>query len=163
MNTLPRVTDLRWEQDPSLDAASYQLGLVTQLMLRSPRYRRYPIANLALWIEPAIALRQIKFFFDAVGRPCGYLTWAFLADDVITRMLGDTCALLHISEWNEGRELWLMDMVAGPGYAQRIARYALDHMFPAQTEGRFLRHHTDGTIRRVVHWKRRRPRTDADH
>jgi hemolysin-activating ACP:hemolysin acyltransferase len=44
-----------------------RLGLVAAAMLRSSEYCQYPIACLAVWIEPAILLEQIHFFFDRSG------------------------------------------------------------------------------------------------
>lgn len=43
------------------------------------------------------------------------MTWAFLADDVEVRWRSQTTGMWHLSEWNEGDTLWIVDFVALPG------------------------------------------------
>jgi cytolysin-activating lysine-acyltransferase len=149
------MTQVLFDQD--VESADYarQLGTAALLMLQCKRYAHYPVACLAAWIQPAILLRQIKFFFDYKGRPIGYLTWAFLAPDVEEKWIADPRTLLHFSEWNEGDRLWIMDLVAPSGFARMIARYATENMFPEHTEARALRRRADGTVRCVNVWRRR--------
>jgi len=129
-----------------------RLGMVSAAMAQSPLYCQYPVACIRFWIEPAILLNQIKFFFDVSGNLAGYMTWAFLAEDTEHRLIHDSDVLLHISEWNEGNRLWILDMVVLNGDGKLFANQARK-LFPKFSEARSLRRRDDGSVRRVVLWK----------
>jgi cytolysin-activating lysine-acyltransferase len=122
--------------------------------MRSKKHSHDPIASLAAWIEPAILLRQIDFFFDLAGRPVGYLTWALLAEDTEQRLLHDVDVVFHISEWNEGTRLWIIDFVLLDGNVREFVRKAYS-LFPDAVEAKSLRRRYDGTVRKVTVWRRR--------
>lgn len=126
------------------------------LMTKSKEYAQYPTACLAAWIEPAILHDHIRFFHGEDGKPVGYFTWACLAPDVEQRLLQDPDFLLHISEWNEGHSLWLMDMVLIDGDIRERIR-EVRTIFSGFAEAKSLRRREDGSVRKVVVWKRTRP------
>lgn len=130
------------------------LGLVVDAMIKSDEYCQYPIACLALWIEPAIRHQQIHFFRDEVGKVCGYITWAWLAEDAERRLLHDPNVLLHVSEWNEGDRLWVLDFLVHTGEVRMWIREAR-RLFGERGQAKSLRRRTDGTIRKVTTWTRR--------
>jgi cytolysin-activating lysine-acyltransferase len=86
-----------------------ELGCVASLILAKSTVSNHELVRLNAWILPAIELRQIKIFFDASGKPVGFVTWAFLSDDVV-RIVEGGGFISHLSEWNEGRDLWLIDL-----------------------------------------------------
>lgn len=136
-----------------------QIGTAACLMLRCKNYRFFATACLGVWIEPAIVLRQIRFFFDNVGEPIGYMTWALLAPDVEKRITTDPRFLLHDSEWNEGERLWIIDFVAPGGMAKEVLRYAEQDMFKAFSEAHYVRRNSDGSVKKVRLWRRRNAKT----
>jgi cytolysin-activating lysine-acyltransferase len=143
------------EQNDFSKRVAGQIGLATTLMLRSTSYQHYPINCLSAWVEPAIMLKQIKFFFDRHGHPIGYLTWAYLTEDVENRMFRDPKFLLHVSEWNEGDRLWFLDFLAPTGFGSLILRHIRDDMFSTFKEARSVHYNSDGTIRSKSLWRRR--------
>ena len=78
-------------------------------MLQSPLHRRHQIASLAVWLEPALLLEQLAIVHDERGVPLGYVAWALVTPEVLIRLVSSPLTLLHISEWNEGECLWIMD------------------------------------------------------
>ncbi len=86
------------------------LGAVAHINAHIPSRQRLPIGALQLWIEPAIDLDQCRVFFDAKEQPVGYMTWAYLSASVAKRLAKDSIGVMHPSEWNEGRMLWIMDI-----------------------------------------------------
>jgi cytolysin-activating lysine-acyltransferase len=126
--------------------------LVAAMMTRSSQYCDYPIACLAVWIEPAILLNQIHFFSDAGGNVVGYLTWALLAEDTEHRLIHDPDVLLHLSEWNEGDRLWIMDFVLIDGNVRSALKEA-SRCLPQHSQANSLRRRADGTVRKVTRWK----------
>lgn len=128
------------------------IGLAVSVMGNSPDYCQYPIACVTLWLEPAIRHHQIHFFFDSGGIPVGYLTWAWLATDTEQRLLHDPTVLLHISEWNEGDNLWILDFVLVSGDLRARLREAVS-LFGGNERAKSLRRHADGTVRKTSIWR----------
>jgi cytolysin-activating lysine-acyltransferase len=137
----------------SFDDYHRQLGIVAATMAKSSEYCGYPIACLTVWIEPAILLEQIHFFLDRSGNPIGYMTWALIAEDTEQRLIHDPEVVFHLSEWNEGDRLWIMDLVLVDGRIKEALRQARD-LFPTFTEAKSLRRRADGSIRKVTLWRR---------
>ncbi len=128
--------------------------MVAYIMSRSDGYCQYPIACLALWIEPAISHEQIHFFHDTGGNLVGYMTWAMLAEDTERRLLRDPEFLIHISEWNEGDFLWILDFVVVNGDANNAIRQAYS-LFPEITRAKSVRRDRNGVVRKMTTWKSR--------
>lgn len=133
-----------------------RIGIAAWLMTKSKDYAQYPMACLSAWIEPAVLHNQIHFFFRKEDRrPIGYFTWACLAQDAEQRLLHDPDVLFHISEWNEGGNLWLMDMVLVAADVRSCIR-EMRSMFSGFSEAKSLRRREDGSVRKVTVWKRER-------
>lgn len=130
-----------------------QVGIAAGLLGACDR-KRFRIASLQYWLTPAIRLKQIKFFFDETGNPVGYLTWAFVSTEVSQSAMDDKVEWLHLSEWNEGLNLWIVDLVAPYGHAKNIALYARNVLFPHHEQAFAVRRADDGRIRRVVQLRR---------
>lgn len=131
-----------------------QIGMAAAVMAQSPPYCEYPIVCIPLWIEPAIRHQQIHFFLDALGNVCGYVTWAWLAEDAEYRFIHDPEVLLHISEWNEGDRLWLIDFLVLDGSAKTRIRETMA-LFDGSGVAKSLRRREDGTVRKITTWQRR--------
>lgn len=129
-----------------------RIGMAAWLMTKSA-YSQYPTACIAAWIEPAVLHNKIHFFLGEDKKPFGYMTWALLANDSEQRLLHDPDVLLHISEWNEGNELWILDLVlVGGDIRQRIRE--IRAIFPQFTYAKSLRRTDDGVVRKIVRWKK---------
>lgn len=145
---------------PNRKKASHQImelrGVVAHLMATSTQYRSFPMVSLSAWIDPAITTNQLAIFYHADSSvPVGYITWAFLAPDVEHRWLNDPRVMLHISEWNEGGNLWIMDFLALPGYCEDILEFIEQNMFEGYSQARSVRRRPDGMVRKTSCWKRR--------
>lgn len=130
------------------------MGRVSIAMMRSDDYCQYPIACLTLWVRPAILLEQIHFFYDAAGAYCGYMTWARVAQDVESRLINDPEVLLHVSEWNEGERLWILDFCIFRGNVRGFIAESRK-LFGDEEIARSVRRNNDGTVRKVVEWSRK--------
>jgi len=130
------------------------LGHVCQILYSCTR-EEYPLAALKYWTAPAIELNQIALFKSLQGMPIGYMTWAFLSDEVSTRMEMDAINVLHISEWNEGLNLWILDFVAPFGHAKDISRYVRGEMFSRAAVVKALKRREDDSLIRVRTFRRR--------
>lgn len=107
--------------DSAKEANAY-LGTAATLMLHSQRHRDFPMLYLNVIVEQALKHGYIKFYYDFRGDPIAYIIWAYVADDVEARFLETGFWKLHASEWNEGKSLWIVDMVTKPGLARNVLR-----------------------------------------
>lgn len=123
-------------------------------MAQSPLYCEYPIICIPLWIEPAVRHEQIHFFRDASNSVRGYVTWAWLAEDAGHRFINDPEILLHISEWNEGEQLWIVDFLVLDGDVKERIRETMA-LFDGVISAKSLRRREDGTVRKVTAWRKR--------
>ena len=130
------------------------LGCITLLLLGVDAYRPLRLDTLRAWVIPAITLRQFRIFYDHRGFPCGFVTWAFLSEDVETCFSNGSGCALHLSEWNEGDRLWIVDFVAKPLFGRAIVSHIRENMFPRFRECKSLRRNVNGSIRRVSTWRR---------
>ena len=128
------------------------LGFVTQLLYATSR-REFPISAISRWLVPPIRLGQFSLVFDASSNPVGYATWAYLSDEVSKMMEVDAIALMHLSEWNEGLNLWIVDFVALPGFARSLARHLRGEALRHAKEARALKRGSDESLIRIRTFK----------
>lgn len=95
-----------------------QLGFAVSCMLMNHNYSLYHIKTLQLWTQAAINHQQFKILFDHLGNPIGYITWAYIREDTLDRLICDPAFMLHTSEWNEGGTLCILDFCCKPGSAR---------------------------------------------
>lgn len=115
----------------SMDEFPAVVGLAALVMAEVPALGRRDIAYFRDWVIPAIRHGQLGLFFDpATHRPVGLATWAYLAPDVEARILAADPAPLHDSEWKEGGNVWVIDLVSPFGAVRSIGRCMREQLFP---------------------------------
>ncbi|HAT4519768.1 TPA: toxin-activating lysine-acyltransferase [Serratia marcescens] len=100
------------------------LGFAVNCMLMNKNYSLHHIKTLQLWTQEAINQNQFKILFDHLDNPIGYITWAYLRDETLSRFINDPQFLLHNSEWDEGGTLCILDFCCKPG----SAHLCLEHL-----------------------------------
>ncbi len=113
------------EKLAALEEASIKLlGQVTWLLSLSPAHKHMFMADLEWRIRPAVALRQCRLFLDK-GRPMGFVTWAYVSEEVAGRLQAMPNRL-QPPEWRSGKRLMIMDVVApfggGADLAQEVVK-----------------------------------------
>jgi hemolysin-activating ACP:hemolysin acyltransferase len=128
-------------QQANPDKAHYycKFGYAIALLSQSPQGMNRSISYVQTILTPAIMTRQICFLFNEAGDPVAYLIWAYLAPDVERRVLTSFRFDLHVSEWNEGTSLWVVDLVAPQGHLKHVLRFARDKLFQDESKVRYLR------------------------
>ncbi|WP_051238491.1 toxin-activating lysine-acyltransferase [Pseudogulbenkiania ferrooxidans] len=104
---------------------SYEkMGMAVHCMLLNKNYRAYPIITLEMWTFYAVVHNQISFLFSSDGKPIAYITWAYMMDGTVDRLLNDPQFLLHPSEWDEEGNPWVLDFCCTPGLgSEAIKRF----------------------------------------
>lgn len=90
--------------DPGRQSA---IGAAALLATYSPEWR----GDLKQYIEeeliPAYRHGKLGFFLGPDGQPIGFLVWAHLSAETEDRIMESFDNWLHLSEWNEGPNLWI--------------------------------------------------------
>ena len=125
------------------------LGFVTQILFQTPR-NAFRLAAISSQVWPAIRLGQIDILFTNRGVAIGYAIWAFLSDEVSLQVSTDANRILHLSEWNEGANLWIMDFVATRGSSRQLAAQLAEESLITYRSARAIRRNSDGSIKRIM-------------
>ena len=94
-------------------------GEAVWLMSQSARHRHnFFLADLEWLLVPPIAHNQFRMF-KADGKPFGMAFWAHFSEEVEARFSKGNIKLKS-DEWNCGNRIWLIDLVAPFGHANKI-------------------------------------------
>jgi hemolysin-activating ACP:hemolysin acyltransferase len=66
------------------------------------------------------------------------MAWARLSPEVENRIINEALTTLHVSEWDEGSSLWLMDLVIPYGHIRRVLVDLRDVLFPNEERLRYF-------------------------
>jgi cytolysin-activating lysine-acyltransferase len=123
---------------PARVQQSFPLGIAARLLADAGR-ERLSIASLIGWLETPISLGQILFLMSWERRPLGFATWAYLGPRTLSRMASGQQDLPLLEDWNEGSDLWLVDLVAPYGHAGELVYHLRAQL---------------GTCHEIVHYRR---------
>lgn len=93
---------------------SHLLGEMTWLLTQSPLHRAFVIGDLEWLVMPALIHQQFYIFRDG-DRPVGLALWAKCrpeAEAKLERGMIEPENRLTLEEWNNGPNIWLVDLVA---------------------------------------------------
>jgi cytolysin-activating lysine-acyltransferase len=93
---------------------SHLLGEMTWLLTQSPLHRAFAIGDLEWLVMPALIHQQFYIFRDG-DRPVGLALWAKCrpeAEAKLERGMIEPENRLSLEEWNNGPNIWLVDLVA---------------------------------------------------
>jgi hemolysin-activating ACP:hemolysin acyltransferase len=117
------------------------LGAIVRLMSQSGFHARMTVHQAVDRLRMPICLGQVKVYFNDFGQCMGYLTWAYLTPDVENRvMAGGQNSVLQDFEWNEGRSLWVMDLLVPGGAIRDILVDMRDHLFSTSGTATYFRY-----------------------
>jgi cytolysin-activating lysine-acyltransferase len=94
------------------------LGDMVWLYSKSELHRDWPLRSINAWLLPAIQHDQCRIYYRN-ARPIGFVSWAFLSDEVQQSYVKKTSSL-RPDQWRSGDNFWLLDLVAPFGDAKLI-------------------------------------------
>ncbi|MEP7006766.1 MAG: toxin-activating lysine-acyltransferase [Sphingomonas bacterium] len=101
---------------------SAQFGHACRLLWAISGKKPVLLGDVSRRLTAPIRLNQIEFLFNSHGAPIAFATWGFLTESCGERLTADPAYVLHLSEWNEGDQLWIIDIVAVAGQVQNLVR-----------------------------------------
>ncbi len=101
------------------------LGYIWSIMLTRPELSVRKFDVLEKIFNPAFRHSKISVFFNSLSEPVAYVVWAFITEEVGHRIASTGLVDLHLSEWNEGEQFWIIDCAAKQGYFSGVIK---DHL-----------------------------------
>ena len=96
------------------------LGEALLVLLNSNAHRlNFFISDIEWLLLAPITKEQFRLYKDAEGKPVGLILWAFVNEEVNKRLeLG--IGKLAFNEWKSGDTLWIIDLIAPLGGADKM-------------------------------------------
>ena len=125
------------------------IGLALTVMAQSQYHRSFrPVRYFAGQVLPPLNLGQMRYYVGPSGVPTGYLTWAYLSDDVLAEVLL-TGRKLEQNEWRCGPNPLVYDWISDRHTTGAMVRDMTTNLFPDHViHG--IRRNPDGSMRRVA-------------
>jgi len=116
-----------------------------ELFRASPAHSRYSVDDVYTYLQLPIKYSNIRLYYDEDVKPVALVTWVWLKPEDAQLFLRDcyhpTEEDYSIDFNNDGRELWVMELIAPYGHAKQVVR-----SITQTSEDRY------GNIN--VHWRR---------
>lgn len=97
----------------SLDANA--IGHISKFASKTLAHQDTTLRDFLDQLHKALAVSQVKIFFNEYGRCVGYVIWAFLSPDVERQFVQYGPRRLNQWEFNEGLSPWIIDFQILPG------------------------------------------------
>jgi hemolysin-activating ACP:hemolysin acyltransferase len=106
------------------------IGAATLMLTDDPNWHGDIKEIVNETLVPAYLHRHIRFFYSYGEVPVGFVTWAYLSPETESRVLSTLNPWLHISEWNEGPNLWIKYLYLPPGLLVSGVELCMRELFP---------------------------------
>lgn len=93
---------------------SHLLGEMTWLLTQSPLHRHFQLDDLEWLVMPALIHQQFYMFREG-DQPVGLALWAKCKAEAVQKLEGGMIEpenRLSLEEWNNGDQIWLVDLIA---------------------------------------------------
>jgi hemolysin-activating ACP:hemolysin acyltransferase len=130
-----------------IEGSNQLLGSMCRLMAQNTHYEGFLMGDLTRLFIPPVELGQVVIFRDK-ERFAGFLTYAFLSDDVETALVNRE-RLIQPSDWTSGSSIWIMDAVLETGNLRKV-KHLIFHAFQDHARVRYVRRKKDGSISRSL-------------
>lgn len=85
------------------------------------------------FVVPPVTLEQARFYFDDRGDLTGFVSWAWITQEVLDRIDASGSCEMHVSEWCEGPLLLVVDFIVAPNIRAAIRRDILLNVFKGES------------------------------
>jgi len=126
-----------------------QVGMVLDLLLKTSR-KTLSISTIDAFLVPAIRLKQIELALCSYRKlPRGMLTYAFLSEEKLGEFEAGHDPILHLSEWNEGTNFFVMDLLCPFGDVRNFLKFSFANL-KRKPEKLYFRSQKTGDINSVT-------------
>ena len=90
------------------------------------------IGDIEWLLLPPLAKEQFRLYRDKDNKPVGLILWAYVNDEVEKRLeMG--IGKLGINDWNSGKKLWIIDLIAPTGGGEKMLEELKNTVFQSKT------------------------------
>jgi len=104
------------------------IGEIFFLLSHSELHMRQPLFLIQRRFVHPLSIGQARMFYGTGNVPIGYVSWAWLSDDVDRAMMDDPDAL-RPGDWQSGDHLWFIEFIAPFGRVREMVRFLDDEVF----------------------------------
>jgi cytolysin-activating lysine-acyltransferase len=122
------------------------LAKVLELYEGSPLHFVQPVSMLFDRVFPSLLNGQFRLLMKG-ERPLSFVNWAWLTPELGAQLVAGLPAIAP-DQWNSGKELWFMEIVARDGLTAGVVR-DLRGVFPPGTRARWMRIGPSGEVQGV--------------
>lgn len=126
------------------------LGAAAFLAMHSPVHRSWSLADAERLFVPPIKVNQGSLYI-LEGRYIGFVTWAFLNEEVADDFLSGRAKLMP-QHWTGGQTPWIIDLLAPFGHVRQMVTHLRKEIFPGVACVQSVRRREDGQIRKTNLW-----------
>lgn len=120
------------------DARQRAVGAAALLLATDSQWKSELADILTDEIVPASRHGKLAFFLNFDRVPVGFITWSHLSEITESRILSTMDSWLHISEWNEGPELWVRWLYLPKPLLREGISVCLSQLFPDDEVARVM-------------------------
>ncbi len=124
------------------------IGEIASLMISSDLHINYRLKDIRDIFMPAVDANQFRIYHNKNGFPVGFICWAFLSDE-IDKLYGEGKYKLKPTDWNSGKNGWIIENIAPFGHGKQIMSELRYKIFPNQI-GKALMFSKDKKELRIV-------------
>jgi hemolysin-activating ACP:hemolysin acyltransferase len=128
-------------------------GEIVSVLMRSPQYRNYTIADLDWLVAPALGNRQFSLIQTPnaksdMPKAAGVVMWASVSKEIEAQILANTGAPIQLSaeDRRSGDNIWITDAVGERRMLSAAIHNLRQKVFKAQPVRTFVRTE-DGSVR----------------
>jgi cytolysin-activating lysine-acyltransferase len=144
------IRHIDYVETPAESELSRAFGHAMRLLSFAGKRREQTLKSIAGTLWPAVQLRQIELLFNSHGQAVAFATWAWLSPELGDLMRREPGYTLHLSEWNEGDQFWIVDFFAPFGDARNLCRRLRNRHAARGGRVRAIRHYANGKNPRLV-------------
>ena len=124
------------------------IGEIASLMISSDLHINYRLKDIRDIFMPAVDTNQFRIYHNKEGFPVGFICWAFLSDEIDT-LYGEGKHKLKPTDWNSGKNFWIIELIAPFGHGKQIISELRYKIFPSRV-GKALMFSKDRKELRIV-------------
>lgn len=113
-----------------VEYAALGKGLIA--LSKSSPYANMSLKSAVKLLTTVGGIGQVRVYYNHAGEVTGLLTWAWMSQWTMERLVRGDLSPMHASEWNEGPILCFRDIAASSESAEQIAADLAGDLFPEE-------------------------------
>jgi hemolysin-activating ACP:hemolysin acyltransferase len=105
------------------------LGAALQIFSQAPIPTRREFSQLFRHINKTIFVKQYKLLMNERRLPAAFVSWVWISGETEKSLQARHIDSIHLSEWNEGEKLYLLDAVSTQSGLQALKKFVDSELY----------------------------------